>query len=429
MTRIAEGHKRTPVGPVPEDWPVATIGDIASTSSGTTPPRALFDRYYANGSINWAKTLDLHGADIEATDERVTPAALEETSLRMYPAGTVLVAMYGGFNQIGRTGLLRRPAAVNQAISAIQASPTKLCPDYLLAVLNLSVHHWKSVASSSRKDPNITSADVRGFRIAIPPMNEQQAIAAALRDIASLTRSLDDLIAKKRDLKQAAMQQLLTGHTRLPSFDAPWQTAALGTLFVFSGGLSASREQLSSSGHCYLHYGDIHLSAKSYVDVCAEGDQIPRLDVDLREVGPASLLRDGDVVFVDASEDDEGASKHIVVENAGNLPYISGLHTIVAKSRGDHLDKLFKRYCFQSRRVKEQFKFYAVGTKVSGISKSNIVKIELTFPTSREEQRAIATVLTDMDTELARLMEQRDKLLALKEGMMQQLLTGRIRLQ
>ncbi|MBC5784662.1 restriction endonuclease subunit S [Ramlibacter sp. USB13] len=152
----------------------------------------------------------MHCAEIEDTDERVTPAAPEETSLRLYPAGTVLVAMYGGFNQIGRTGLLRKPAAVNQAISAIQVSPTKLWPDYLLAVLNLSVHHWKWVASSSRKDPNITAADVRGFPIAIPPMNEQRAIAAALRDIAGLTGSLDALIAKKRDLKQAAMQQLLT---------------------------------------------------------------------------------------------------------------------------------------------------------------------------------------------------------------------------
>lgn len=274
----------------------------------------------------------------------------------------------------------------------------------------------------------MTGTQLKQLRVPEPSIDEQKLIAGVLDDVDDYLKRSALLIAKKRDVKQAALQQLLTGKRRLPGFDGPWQTAALGTLLQFSGGFSASREQLSSSGHCYLHYGDIHLSKKPYVDVCAERDQIPRLDVDLREVGQASLLKDGDVVFVDASEDDDGASKHIIVENAGDLPYISGLHTIVAKSRGDHLDKLFKRYCFQSRRVKEQFKFYAVGTKVSGISKSNIAKIELTFPTSSEEQRAIATVLTDIDTELARLMEQRDKLLALKQGMMQQLLTGRIRL-
>ena len=249
--------------------------------------------------------------------------------------------------------------------------------------LYFSAHFAERVAQMTAKSSvdSVRREMIASMEVPVPPIAEQKAVASAVRDIDVLLERLDALLAKKRDLKKAAMQQLLTGQTRLAGFDAPWQTAGLGTLFEFSGGLSASREQLSSSGHCYLHYGDIHLSTKPYVDVCAEGDQIPRLDVDLREVGQASLLKDGDVVFVDASEDDEGASKHIVVENAENLPYISGLHTIVAKSRGDHLDKLFKRYCFQSRRVKDQFKFYAVGTKVSGISKSNIAKIELTFPT------------------------------------------------
>ncbi len=275
---------------------------------------------------------------------------------------------------------------------------------------------------------NIGQADLRSVRALVPPLEEQRAIAATLSDVDALVDALDKLIAKKRDLKQATMQQLLTGHTRLQGFSEEWRVTCLGDLFNFSGGLSASRDQLSDKGHCYLHYGDIHLSTKTYIDVEAEALAIPKLEVRLGDVNSSALLKDGDIVFVDASEDDEGTSRHVVVMNRDDRPYISGLHTIVAKGTGADLDNRFKRFCFQTRHIKDQFRFYAVGTKVSGISKSSIAKIELKFPRSLDEQSSIATVLSDMDAELAALEVRREKTRVLKQGMMQELLTGRIRL-
>ena len=223
------------------------------------------------------------------------------------------------------------------------------------------------------------------------------------------------------------MQQFLTGQTRLPGFSGEWEVKRLGELFSFSGGHTASRDQLSNSGYCYLHYGDIHKSSKTFIDLDSEYMDIPKLTVRLSEVTPSAMLNDGDVVFVDASEDDEGTSKHLVVVNPLGSPYISGLHTIVAKNKGAFLNTGFKRFCFQTRSIKEQFRFFSAGTKVSGISKTNIAKIELSYP-SLAEQTAIATLLSDMDAELAALEARRDKTSALKQGMMQALLTGRIRL-
>jgi type I restriction enzyme, S subunit len=127
--------------------------------------------------------------------------------------------MYGGFNRIGRTGLLKIPAAVNQAITAVQSNGDKLDADYLLAMLDFNVEHWKSEGSSSRKDPNITSADIKAFRIAYQEIAEQRVIAAALSDADALISSLNRLISKKHAVKAAAMQQLLTGKQRLPGFD------------------------------------------------------------------------------------------------------------------------------------------------------------------------------------------------------------------
>lgn len=215
--------------------------------------------------------------------------------------------------------------------------------------------------------------------------------------------------------------------TEVGAIPEEWEVKPLADLFRFSGGFTASRAQLSSDGHCYLHYGDIHKSSKTFIDVRAVFQDIPKLDTPLKRVPSASLLRDGDVVFVDASEDDDGVSKHVVVINPEEIPYISGLHTIVAKSTTDSLDHTYRRYCFQTRDIKRQFNFYAVGTKVSGISKTNIAKLLLPLP-PLPEQRAIAAALSDMDAEITALEAKLSKARQVKQGMMQELLTGKTRL-
>ena len=207
-----------------------------------------------------------------------------------------------------------------------------------------------------------------------------------------------------------------------------WEVKSLGDLFGFSGGYSASRDQLSEDGFCYLHYGDIHGSTKQYMDVTTEFSVIPKLNIKLSNVSRKSLLSDGDVVFVDASEDDEGTSKHVVVRNPGGIPYISGLHTIVLKSKDDSFDSRYKEYCFQANDIKRQFKFYAVGTKVSGISKTNIAKIFIPQP-PKLEQKAMARNLSEVDALIASFEKLIAKKWAIKQGAMQELLAGKRRLQ
>ena len=269
--------------------------------------------------------------------------------------------------------------------------------------------------------------DLRKIPFAKPALSEQCIIATALSDTDALIESLEQLIAKKRQIKQGAMQELLTGRRRLHGFKDHWEVKTLDDLFEFSGGFSASRDQLSSEGYCYLHYGDIHKSSKTFIDVKLEYQDIPKLNIPLKDISKHSLLEDGDVVFVDASEDDEGTSKHIVVINTENIPYISGLHTIVAKSKSNILDREYKKFCFQTADIKRQFYYFSVGTKVSGISKSNIVKLTIPIP-SLIEQRAIATILSNMDSEIAALETKLTKVKQIKQGMMQNLLTGKIRL-
>jgi type I restriction enzyme, S subunit len=116
-----------------------------------------------------------------------------------------------------------------------------------------------------------------------------------------------------------------------------------------------------------------------------------------------------------------------VIVNEEKVPFISGLHTIVAKPKGGDLDNLYKRYCFQSAAIKKQFYFFAVGTKVSGISKTNIARVVMPVP-EKAEQKSIAVILCDMDAEIAALERKLSKAQDIREGMAQELLTGRVRL-
>lgn len=207
---------------VPEGWSITKLEEISEIRSGSTPLRSKGERYFSNDGIPWVKTLDLNNARIEDTEEKITDLALQETSCSVFPVDTVLVAMYGGFNQIGRTGVLGMPAAINQALSALIIDNSKALSQYVLYFLNGNVKRWKQFAASSRKDPNITQSDVKNFAILLPPLAEQEKIAEILSTWDDAIEQTERLKANAETHKKALMQQLLTGKKRFPEFWGEW---------------------------------------------------------------------------------------------------------------------------------------------------------------------------------------------------------------
>lgn len=417
---LKPGYKQTEVGVIPEDWEVRRLGELATIATGNTPPTADATNYgdeflfVSPGDLGEAK-------NVTSTDKRLSKKGF--ASARRFPKNSVLFVCIG--STIGKCGVASVDLTSNQQINAVFPGPL-FSADFLYYACCAAAPNVKSLAGEQAV-PLVNKTQFSATTLALPLLAEQEAIAEALSDADALIESLDQLITKKRHLKQGAMQELLTGKRRLPGFSGEWAVKSLGDLFTFSGGYSASRDELSIDGHCYLHYGDIHGSSKTCIDARVDYLDIPKLDVPLKSVSPNSLLKDGDVVFVDASEDDSGTSRHLVVVNRDNVPFISGLHTIVAKGKTNELGHAYRQYCFQTQAIHQQFLFFAVGTKVSGISKTNIPKLTLPVPTL-PEQTAIATLLSDMDTELAALESRLAKARHIKQGMMQELLTGRIRL-
>lgn len=209
-------YKDSPLGWIPCQWRVAPLADLADVRSGTTPARSAASRYFAGGETAWVKTLDLNEGVVLSTDERVTDAALRECSCERLPVGTVLIAMYGGWEQIGRTAILGLPAATNQAISALVFGTSDLEPEYVLRAVQHGRPRWSSAAASTRKDPNITKADVSAFRIPLPESRDEQLrIVGTVRAALKRVEAEQAVLSQLQHLKSGLMEDLLTGRVRV----------------------------------------------------------------------------------------------------------------------------------------------------------------------------------------------------------------------
>ncbi|AMU85996.1 restriction endonuclease subunit S [Dehalococcoides mccartyi] len=430
---IKTGYKQTEIGVIPENWKIKPLKELCVPNGLVRGPfgGSLKKEYFVDSGIKVYEQKNAIEKNAVIGSYFVDNSKFSELKRFEVFEKDFIVSCSGTIGRIFQIPHGAPKGIINQALLKIKTNEEVVNEKYFLLYFEWEKFQERIIDNTQGGAmKNLVGMSIfKNTSIALPStLSEQNAIAEALSGADNLITSLEKLIAKKKDIKQGAMQLLLTGKKRLPGFSGEWEIKTIGDLFSISGGLSASRDKLSDDGYCYLHYGDIHGSNKSYIDVGEEYPKIPKLQVNIKSVTPKSLLNDGDVVFVDASEDDEGASKHIVIKNQNNIPYISGLHTIVLKSKDNSLVNLYKQYCFKTNAVKKQFKFFAVGTKVTGISKTNISNVQLLLPPTKGEQSLIAQALSDMDNEIEELESKLSKYRLIKQGMMQELLTGKKRL-
>lgn len=192
--------------------------------------------------------------------------------------------------------------------------------------------------------------------------------------------------------------------TEFGIFPCDWvKDKTFGDLFDFYGGLGKSRDELGDKGHAYLHYGDLHRGAFNVVSH-EQYEQLPKYDVALKGT-ETYLMEDGDVAFLDASEDLEGTSRAVLIDNPDNEPFIAGLHIIYGKSKDESLEKWYKQYITSSESVRKQFQRLAAGFKVYGVNRDTLPRIQIAYPKFTEEQSKIAEILMKWD-EAIELQEQ-----------------------
>lgn len=407
------GYKHSPLGLIPLEWEVVKIKDIGKITSGTTPLRSS-SKYHTNGTISWVKTTDLNNSVILDTEEKVTEIALKETSLRIYPVDTVLVAMYGGFNQIGRTGILGIEAAINQALSAITVDPMETDAKFLLAWFNAKVGIWKGLAGSSRKDPNITSKDVGDFPFVKIPLPEQRAIAQILTKWDEAIQQLTQLIEQAELRRQWLMQQLLTGKKRLPGFEGEWRKYSYETLLK-----TVKRPVEWNDAELYNLISVRRRSGGIFSRESLYGHQIKVKDL--------STVKEGDFLF-SKMQILHGASALVTKEFDGAK--ISGSYIAVVAKNPDVLNMDYFNWLSKLPYFYHQTYISSYGVHIEKMTFAfdNFLALETRLP-SYEEQSAIARVLHTAEREVELLYSKRELLRQQKKGLLQQLLSGKKRVK
>ena len=404
---VKPGYVQTEVGVIPKEWEVKRLGDVAEMGSGGTPPSSV-PAYY-DGDIPWASISDMTkgGKVILSTDRNLTRAGFTNSAAQMFPAGTILYAMYASLGECSIAGI---SLCSSQAILGIRPK-NKLSGEYLYYFLTSLKSVVKTLGQQGTQ-ANLNKGMVQDFRLSLPPLDEQTAIATALSDVDGLLGGLDRLIAKKRDLKQAAMQQLLTGQTRLPGFHGEWEVKRLGDVAEMRSGGTPS-----SSVPVYYD-GDIPWASIS--DMTKGGKVIMSTDRNLTRTGfmnsAAQMFPAGTILYAMYASLGECSIAGISLCTS---QAILGIHP-KNKLVGEYL------YYFLTS-LKGIVKTLGQQGTQANLNKGMVQDFRLSLP-PLPEQTAIASVLTEMDGELAVLEQRREKTRALKQAMMQELLTGRTRL-
>ena len=412
---VKPGYKQTEVGVIPEEWASTRLGECARFRTGPFGS-ALHKSDYTNDDIPVVNPMHLVNGGIEPTRTMtITEEAANNLADFRLKAGEIVMGRRG---DMGRCAVVQPLQAgwLCGTGSMIIRCESVADAEFLQRVLSspqaISAIEDASVGTTMI---NLNQGALAGLKIQLPPLPEQRAIATALSDVDGLLGGLDRLIAKKRDLKQAAMQQLLTGQTRLPGFHGEWEVKRLDALAdIRSGGTPSTSEPRFWDGNIpWCTPTDITaLSGHKYLGETARMISLLGLKASSAEMIPAHS-----VVMTSRATIGECAINAVPVStNQGFKNFVPFATT----------DVDFLYYLLTTQ--KQGFISLCGGSTFLEIGKTQLSAYKVRLPCMKAEQTAIAEVLTEMDAELAVLEQRREKTRALKQAMMQELLTGQTRL-
>jgi len=407
MVMKSNNFKHTVLGIIPNDWEIKEFQDVMTGFfSGATPYRGRPDYY--KGEIKWITSGELNYNIITDTNEKVNEEAVRNTNLKILPVGTFLFAITGleAEGTRGSCAFTGVESTTNQSCMALFPKET-LDNSYLY---HFYVWQGKKLAikyCQGTKQQSYTAKIVRTLPIILPPTkSEQTAIATALSDVDAQIENLERLIEKKRNIKKGKMQELLTPKNE-------WVLQTLGCCFQLSSGKSKSKYIEEGGQFIVMDMGSVSSDGQLIktkrtnfgIDFLDYGDLVMPKD----DIGGGKII--GKVGFIDSKE-----------------KYVLGDHVYKLKAIHSGIDTLFLYYLINSHVVNKALKQKVTGSAQLGLSKKSVEEQEVELPPSRALQSKIAELLYDVDAEILHLEHKVSKLKLIKQGMMQALLTGKIRL-
>lgn len=410
---VKPGYKQTEVGVIPEDWELNSLDSIATVTSGKRLPlgRSLIDQETPHPYI---RVTDMRPGTVSLTDIQFVPVDVFPAIKRFRIfQDDLFISVAGSLGIVGK--IPPELDGANLTENADRITNISCSRDYLLHVLlsPLIQNTIKSLQTVGAQ-PKLALTRIRKFDIPLPPtLTEQRAIAEALSDADALIESLEQLIAKKRLIKQGAMQELLTGKRRLPGFEGEWVVKSFGEICsrLLNGGTpSTHREEFWTGKIPWISGADILDQSVGQIRRYITEDAVKKSATNVIEKGNLLVVTRTGVGKIAIAPFDIAISQDF-----------TGVHLNEEVADTNFIFRYLDANSFLLRNLIQ-------GTSISGITRETLTSIVLTLPPSLEEQSAIAAILSDMDAEIAALEVRLAKSRQLKQGMMQELLTGRIRL-
>ena len=418
---LMPGYKQTEVGVIPDDWETKTLLELAEGK------KELFDdgdwieaEHITTKGVRLIQTGNIGIGKFIEKDERkyIYEASFVSLRCKELKQGDLLICRLA--EPAGRSCVLEdigEGKVVTSVDVTIFRPPSEMADRSFLTQVFSTSEWFKSVndRSGGTTHKRISRGALSRLKVQIPPLLEQRAIAKSLLDVDALLATLDQVIAKKRDLKQAAMQQLLTGEIRLPGFSGEWEMKRLDELAeIRSGGTP-------STGEPSFWDGDIPWCTPT--DITALNGH-KYLHETSRLITPLGL---------NASSAEMIPAQSVVMTSRATIGECAINAVPLSTNQG------FKNF-IPFAKTDVDFLYYLLGTQKQGlialcggstfleIGKTQLAAYEVRLPSTKAEQTAIATVLSEMDAELSVLESRRDKTRNIKQAMMQELLTGKTRL-
>ena len=385
-----------------ENWKEATIGDVATIIGGGTP--STLNPSYWNGDIQWFTPAELNNSKkyVSKSERTITEQGLKESSAKLLPKGTVLLTTRAS---IGLTAILKNPACTNQGFQSLIAKDI-CCNEFLYYVIPLIKDEMLSRASGSTF-AEISARKLSTITLQLPPLPEQQRIAKALSDVDALISTTEKLIQKKKNIKQGAMQNLLTGKKRLPGFakSTTYKQTELGPI--------PEDWEVKRLEEIEIKNGEMLKS-----DEYKEGT-IPVIAGGKKPAGYHNRYnRKGNTITISGS----GANAGFV--SFYEQPIFASDCSTINEQKNIQIEYLFYSLILKQEEI---YNCQAGGAQPH-IHAKDIKDLYVLLPKNDKEQTAIANVLSSMDKEIETLNTKLEKYRNLKTAMMQQLLTGKIRL-
>lgn len=413
---IPAGYKQTEVGVIPEDWAsISAVEACSKIRDGThfSPRISGNDYFYVTSKNIRFGYLDMSTASrIDAIQHR---AIYRRCDVML---GDILLTKDGANTGNAALNTLAEEFSLLSSVAFLRFHQSKHCGAYFLQqILATPGQRQIQEAMAGNAITRLTLQKINKLRFPVPSTKaEQEAIAEVLSDADALIESLEQLVTKKRQIKHGAMQDLLTGKKRLPGFSGQWEAKRLVEIGTFLKGRGVSKDESSSGSLACVRYGEIYTRHNDYITEFFSwiGRDVART---------ATRLQFGDILFAGSGETKEEIGKCVAFID--DVEAYAGSDIVIF--RADKSDSLFLGYYLNTSSISQQKASLGQGDAVVHISGSALASIQGEFP-SVPEQSAIASVLSDMDADIADLEAQLTKARAFKLGMMNELLTGKIRL-